>query len=173
MEATQRRAVSHPNPPETSLFSFSLSFPPTRDHLLFPRLPLASILKWLGLVSFEEGRWGSVLPTLVSSQLFLKEKHTHTHTKPEHNTKTNKTVARGSVLRWKTRYKIYLRFLVFVKIESSHFNCSRRGVLLQATGEPKLCVPSLVLATPLFSIVQNADYGWLYPCHLSYLGSFR
>lgn len=81
--------------------------------------------------------------------------------------------ARGSVLRWKMRYKIYLRFLVFDKIESSHFNCSRLGVLLQATGKQELCMLSLVLSRLLCSIVQNADYDLLYPCHLSYLGSFR
>lgn len=83
------------------------------------------------------GGGGSVLPTLVSSQLFLKK------TTKNPPTRTNKTVAaRGSVLRWKMRYKIYLRFLVFVKIESSHFNCSRRGVLLQATGNrSSVCRP--------------------------------
>lgn len=68
----------------------------------------------------------------VRSQLFPK------------NTTTN-TIApsRGSVLCWKMRYKIYLRFPVFVKIESSHFNCSQLGALLQAAGErgPRVSPP--------------------------------
>lgn len=52
-------------------------------------------------------------------------------------------VARGSVLHWKMRYKTYLRFLVFDKIESSHFNCSQLGALLRATDTGALCVVPL------------------------------
>lgn len=85
----------------------------------------------------------------VRSQLFPK------------NTTTNTIApARGSVLCWKMRYKIYLRFLVFVKIESSHFNCSQLGAPLQATGNggPACRPPPLVLCGLLCSIVQNGDY---------------
>lgn len=146
-------------------FLLWLYFPPTpQSEAIFsspvsPGSPSPSPLKWLGLVSSLEG---GCFTNSVSSQLFLK------------NTITNMiAAARGSVLRWKMRYKIYLRFLVFDKIESSHFNCSRLGVLLQATGKQELCMLSLVLSRLLCSIVQNADYDLLYPCHLSYLGSFR
>lgn len=59
-------------------------------------------------------------------------------------------LVRGSVLHWKMRYKIYLRFLVFDKIESSHFNCSRLGVLLQAMETGALYVVPCSLQTIMF-----------------------
>lgn len=92
----------------------------SRSHPTLPPLsPLGLTLKRLGLAWF--GVDGGCFTKSVSSQLFLK------------NTITNMIAPTwGSVLRWKMRYKIYLRFLVFDKIESSHFNCSRLGVLLQA-----------------------------------------
>lgn len=80
----------------------------------------------------------------VRSQLFPK------------NTTTN-TIAptRGSVLCWKMRYKIYLRFLVFVKIESSHFNCSQLGALLQAPGSGgPACRPPCSLRTIMFHCAE-------------------
>lgn len=114
------------------------------DHLLFPvspyspsLSPLGLTLKWLGLVSLLVE--GGCFTSSFSSQLFLK------------NTITNMIApAWGSVLRWKMRYKIYLRFLLFGKIESSHFNCSRLGVLLQATGTGALYVVPCSLQTIMF-----------------------
>jgi len=98
--------------------------------------PLGLTLKWLGLARFGEG---GCFASSVSSQLCLK------------NTITNMIAPTwGSVLHWKMRYKIYLRFLVFDKIESSHFNCSRLGVLLQAMEPRALYVVPCSLQTIMF-----------------------
>ena len=127
-----------------------------RDHLWFPVSPPPSLPPFIPLLP----KWLG-LPTVSGASCFLKI--------PQQT----RAPARGRVLCWKMRYKIYLRFLVFVKIESSHFNCSRLGVLLQATGNGGPACRPLVLCGLLCSIVQDGDYVWLYPCHLSYLGSFR
>lgn len=146
METTQR--CLHPPPPtafSSPLQHHNLGPSDSQSHLLPPSHP-----KMTGITDH------------VRSQLFPK------------NTTTN-TIAlmRGRVLCWKMRYKIYLWFLVFVKIESSHFNCSRLGVLLRAPGNRGPACRPLVLCGLLCSIVQDGDYVWPYPCHLSYLGSFR
>lgn len=71
------------------------------------------------------------------------------------------------------RYRIYLRFPVFDKIESSHFNCSLLGVLLQALGNgSSVCSPSLS-SGHYVPLCKMAIMILLYPCHLilDHLGS--
>lgn len=135
METMQRRTAS------LSLLLLRLSFQSetifySQPHPTPSLSPLSLPLKWLGLASFLEG---GCFTNCVSSQLFLK------------NTITNMIApAWGSVLLWKMRYKIYLRFLVFDKIESSHFNCSQLGVLLQAMEAGALYVVPCSLQTIMF-----------------------
>lgn len=133
-----------PPPPALSKFSTTTVW----GHLSFPVLPDSPSLSplgltqtWLGLASFVEG---GCFTNSVGSQLFLK------------NTITNMiALAWGSVLRCKMRYKIYLRFLVFDKIESSHFNCSRLGVLLRAIEAGALYVVPCSLQTIMFHCAKS------------------
>ena len=140
METMQRRAVSLPHPPHPPPALAKFSF---WNHLLFTVSPnsaspppLGLTPKWLGLAWFGEG---GCFAGSVSSQLCLK------------NTITNTIAATWrSVLCWKMRCEIYLRFLVFDKIESSHFNCSRLGVLLRAMETWAPCVVPFSPQTIMF-----------------------
>lgn len=141
METTQRRAVLL-SPSSfllrlNFLFEAAVELPHTRTLTFFHHRVSQ---KLLGLAINGERGWFYQL----CSQLCLK------------NTVTNMIAPmRGSIPRWKMRYTIYLRFLVFDKIESSHFNCSRRGVLPWAMETWALCVVPCSLQTIILHCAKH------------------